>query len=175
MGNWRGRVALGITILATGISAAQGQEDLLVYSIDVTAPGSKSQGVRGTLYDSGGREVTQLEPVDTPIGQFRWISCQRLWDSCGWWRVGPERAGSTHRTANPDLLSYRVYRRELPSGTSWRGELVGSGSVAVQRAEIVTPMGTFRWTTGRIGQAQWQGWVPASWPDLPFAGPPTHR
>lgn len=168
-------IALAAAAAASVVSAAHAQNERLVYKIEVSAAGSKSQGLRGMLYDANGREMTSGAPVSTPIGQFRWIECRRLWDSCGWWRVGPEAAASAHSVPNANILSYRIYRRDLRAGPSWRGELMARRPVTPPPRAVATAMGAFRWTSGRVGGARWNGWVPAGWPDIPLSGDPSGR
>lgn len=167
-----GRTILLLAALAGIATAAHGQAGRTVYAIDVTAAGSKSQGLRGRLYDGQGRPIEAGAEVRTPIGQFRWIECRRLWDSCGRWRVGPLPAVSSYVRPDPNLLGYRILREERRDGTHWRGELTGLPAAAAARRRIETPMGVFRWTSGRLGRTHWRGWLPAEWPDLPFDGGP---
>lgn len=165
------RNALVLAAATAGIvTAAHSQAGRTVYTIEVTLPGTKSQGLRGTLYDDRDRPVAEGPEVGTPIGQFHWIECRRLWDSCGWWRVGPRAAMSGYPRQQRPVMRYRILREERRDGAHWRGELEGLPATAAVARRIETPMGGFRWTSGRAGRMHWRGWIPETWPDLPFAG-----
>lgn len=160
---------LGLGLGAIAVSAAAAQPGLMVYEIEVSAPGTKSQGLRGTLYDERGRPVSEGPVVETGIGSFRWIPCRMLWETCGRWREGVDRPSSSYPREHRDVLRYRVFRQTRRGQTLWTGELVGLRAAAARRRPVGTSMGVFRWTTGRVGSARWQGWVPQDWPDLPLA------
>ena len=159
---------LGLGLGAIAVSAAA-QPGHTVYEIEVSAPGTKSQGLRGTLYDDGGRPVGEGAVVETGIGSFRWIPCRMLWETCGRWRNGVDRPRSTYPRDHRTVLQYRVVRETRRGRTFWTGELVGLGGAAARGRPVDTPMGVFRWTMGRVGSASWRGWVPEDWPDLPLA------
>jgi hypothetical protein len=163
------RNTLLLAVAAIGIvSAANGQDGRTIYRIDVTAPGTKSQGLRGTLYDDQGRPVEAGPDVETPLGRFGWIECHRLWDSCGRWRIGSPTPMSSYVRQERPASGYRIIREERRDGVHWRGELVGMPATLRPVRRIETPMGIFRWTSGQMGRMHWRGWVPSEWPDLPF-------
>lgn len=158
---------IALAIGAITVTNAAAQAGRTIYQIDVSAPGTKSQGLRGTLYDEHGRRVEEGPAVQTPIGSFRWISCSMPWESCGRWRDGPAVPRSSYPQQNRSVLSYRITVEERGGRTFWSGELAGLGAGGPgRRAE--TAMGAFRWTTGSAGAAHWRGWVPQGWPDLPL-------
>ncbi len=162
------KLAIGLALGAIALSSAAAQPGRTVYEIEVSAAGTKSQGLRGILYDDRGQRVDDGPVVRTPIGSFRWIPCRMLWDSCGRWRDGSALPASSYPPENRSALRYRITYEERGGRTYWSGELPGLGADAARRRRVETPMGMFRWTTGRMGAAQWQGWVPQDWPDLPL-------
>ena len=79
---------LSLLTIATGVSAQvppPGDAPAL-YEMVVTAPGSRSQGVRGQLLDDKGQpqpDRSALQPFQTPIGAFERVGCTHLWSVCG--------------------------------------------------------------------------------------------
>ena len=165
------KLTMMFALAAIAASTAAAQPGRTVYEIGVFGAGSKSQGLRATLYDERGRPIGQGPVVDTPIGSFRWIPCRLLWESCGRWRVGEAPAGSSYPRENQAVQHYRVSLAERGGRSYWTGELPGLDSAAAPGSRVATPMGTFRWTSGQLGSARWQGWVPQGWPDLPLVAP----
>lgn len=162
------KLVLGLGLGAIVATAAAAQPGRTVYEMEVSAPGTKSQGLRGTLYDERGRPVGEGPVVETRIGSFGWIPCRMLWETCGRWREGTDRPRSSYSREHREVLRYRVLRQTRRGQTLWTGELVGLGAAAARGRSVETSMGVFRWTTGRVGSARWQGWVPENWPDLPL-------
>ena len=168
------RKSLLLVVAAAGIvSAASAQPGRTLYRIDVTAPGTKSQGLRGTLFDDQGRPIAAGPDVQTAIGRFRWIACRQLWASCGRWRAETPPAVSSYVRQESSVLAYRILHEERRDGVHWTGELVGAPAAARAAGRIETPMGIFRWASGRAGRMYWRGWLPDNWPDLPFANTAT--
>ena len=165
--NSRNAVLLALSVAGI-VSAAGAQSGRTVYRIEVTAPGTKSQGLRGYLYDERGQSVEAGADVVTPVGQFRWVECRRLWDSCGRWRTGSPPPTSTYIRQGRPVLVYRILREERRDGSHWTGDLPGIPATARAHGRVETPMGVFRWTSGRAGRMFWRGWLPQDWPDLPF-------
>lgn len=157
-----------VAFVAVAVSSAAAQPARTSYEIEVTAPGTKSQGLRGNLYDREGRRIEEGAVAQTPIGSFRWIPCQMLWESCGRWRDGSTPPRSSYPRQNESVLRYRITQETRNGRSWWRGELPGLNSGAERRRQVETPMGRFRWTSGRLGTAEWRGWVPEGWPDLPL-------
>jgi hypothetical protein len=155
-------------VAAVTVSSAAAQPARTAYEIDVAAAGTKSQGLRGILYDGQGRRVDEGPAVQTPIGSFQWIPCRMLWESCGRWREGATPPRSSYPQQNRSVLRYRITYETRGRLTYWSGELVGLGAGTIRTRPVPTAMGLFRWTSGRLGAARWRGWVPEGWPDLPL-------
>ena len=170
-----GKPLLLVLAVAGIVSAASAQPGRTLYRIDVTAPGTKSQGLRGTLYDDQGRPIEAGPDVQTAIGQFRWIPCRQLWASCGRWRAETPPAVSSHLRQEVSVRAYRIVYEERGDGVHWTGELVGAPATAQDTGRIETPMGVFRWASGRAGRMHWRGWLPDNWPHLPFPNAPGHN
>lgn len=163
-------------VAAIAVSSAAAQPARTAYEIDVSAAGTKSQGLRGILYDERGRPVAEGPVAHTPIGSFRWLPCRMLWESCGRWREGAAPPRSSYPSENRSVLRYRITREARDGRTWWRGELVGLNRATGRTRPVETAMGRFRWTRGRAGAARWEGWVPQEWPDLPLIhGPQSGR
>lgn len=139
------------------------------YEMVVTAPGSRSQGVRGTLYDAAGQplpDVPTLEPVQTAIGPFDQIGCQYLWSVCGYLRRAegfvPGGPDNDPTATGPTL--FRVSRTGPAAAPVYRGELFdGAAAVGRGSGRIVTPMGIFVWRDGPFMGQGWSGWIPLDW------------
>lgn len=155
-------------VAAIAASSAAAQTARTVYEVDVSAAGTKSQGLRGTLYDDQGRRVDEGPTVQTAVGSFRWIPCRMLWESCGRWREGAAPPMSSYPRQNRSILRYRITVEARRGGTFWSGQLVGLNPGNARTRPVETAMGVFRWTSGRVGAAEWRGWVPQGWPDLPL-------
>jgi len=162
-------ITIATLLAAVALSAAEAQPGRAVYEIEVTAPLTKSQGLRGTLYDARGRAIEAGPAVETPIGTFRWIECRMPWETCGRWREGGNTPRSSYVREGRPPLSYRIVRDDRRDGSYWTGELAGIRRAPPAGQRLRTPMGEFRWTSGRLGRMHWRGWVPQEWPDLPFA------
>lgn len=180
------KLGIALTLAAIALSSGTAQSQRTVYEIYVREAG-KSSGLRAVLHDDRGQLALEGADVQTPIGSFNWVSCRMLWDSCGRWRAGSSPPRISNGRQHPSVLCYRITREEPGGETHWRGELgeparefdrsrLWLSNVCVRpisdatdpTARIETRMGVFRWTSGRIGTAQWQGWVPQDWPDLPL-------
>lgn len=168
--NRKWTTAVAFAVIA--VSSAAAQPARTSYEIEVSAPGTKSQGLRGSLYDREGRRIGEGPVERTPIGDFRWIPCRMLWESCGRWREGSTPVRSSYPRQNQSVLRYRITRETRRGRNWWRGELVGLSPAAARRGRVETAMGRFRWTSGRVGAAEWSGWVPEGWPDLPLVQAP---
>ena len=74
----------GIVVQVPDPAQAQEADGRLVYQLQVTQPGTRSQGWFGTLYDEAGAAVT-AEPgatVKMPFGTFENLPCTYLWSQC---------------------------------------------------------------------------------------------
>jgi hypothetical protein len=181
------RLGVALTVVAIAVSSATAQPHETIYEIYVSGAG-KSSGLRGVLHD--GRQLA-LEggDIQTPIGTFSWVPCLAYarWRPCGRWRADTNPLRHMRGLQNPSLLCYRITRTERGGVMDWRGEL-GEMAPGLDRdlpwrsnvcvrpiaptqlspQPMETPMGVFRWTSGRLGTAEWRGWVPEGWPDLPL-------
>lgn len=143
------------------------------YEMVVTAPGSRSQGVRGQLFDANGQpqpHVLTLEPVQTPIGAFDRIGCAHLWSVCGDLRRadGFFPGGPTNDPTVDGPTLFRVSRAGTPPGLRFRGELLSNGRAVPLAERIETPMGPFVAFEGQFMGQDWSGWIPADWlPEKP--------
>lgn len=162
------KLATMLAVAAIVASSAAAQPGRTTFEIDVFGAGSKSQGLRGILYDDQGRRIAAGPVVETPIGSFAWIPCRMLWETCGRWRTGQTPPQSSYPQQNRSVQRYRVSVQERDGQAYWTGELVGLSAAASPGHPVETPMGEFRWTSGQLGTAHWQGWVPEGWPDLPL-------
>lgn len=143
----------------------------LLYEIVVQAPGSRSQGWRGILYDPQGAPITLRpgESIDTNLGTFVGIECRRLWDVCG--AVHQDTLDWMHEHSANVILGaepsfYRVFvDAECTRSEAWRGELRRDGQIiAPAPDELQTPMGPFVAKSSAFAFGQ-HGWFPVSWPE----------
>lgn len=142
----------------------------LVYSIEVTNPGTRSQGWVGTLYDSDGAAMS-VPPGDTVMfgfDTFVSVACTEPWVPCGMIRSDMVDWLKTHPT-NTDMGSgtwrYDLYVTAEGSRSEGRtGELHHDGALMGfdDDTSIDTPMGRF---VGRMNGTMWggHGWFPVSW------------
>jgi hypothetical protein len=146
------------------------------YEVKVSAPGSRSQGVQGVLYDLDGVRLnadrSPLDdgvgpgPVQTPIGRFVWVRCTYLWSVCGYQRVEP----GTHATAftNQPMASgmteLRITREKTNTGWVFRGALFNNGNpVSTTATRIDSPIGLLIRFEGQFIGHAWDGWIPVAW------------
>ncbi len=142
----------------------------LFYEIVVTAPGSKSQGWVGVLYDAAGKPIYASpsgQPVTTALGEFVDVPGGH-WSPGGMIRTDMAEWMKTH-DANEIMdmkpWAYRLYVDGEGSDTAvWTSTLLHDGTaVPPDTNPIDTPMGQFR-TAGpdATGWAR-AGWLPVSW------------
>jgi hypothetical protein len=149
---------------------ANGNERL-AYQIDVTDPGSRSQGWHGTLYDKNGQAV-QVAPgktVHTNIGDFVSVAKADPWVPYGMIHVDQV---AWMKTNNGNVIidnqpwSYRLFvAQEGTKSEGWRGELLHGHGIIGQPSDakpLATPMGPYQWLSGK---EPWQpkGWFHVSW------------
>lgn len=120
----------------------------LAYQIIVTAPGTRSQGWRGTLYQADGAPIA-LAPgarVNTPAGRFIEVACQHPWSACGAIEQGMVRWMTNHQHNIPmrERWTYRIYARGF-YGDRLEGELMHDGVRVEPAQHVATPMGAYRW------------------------------
>lgn len=143
------------------------------YEMVVIAPGSRSQGVRGQLFDAKGlpqSDVPTLEPVQTPIGAFDRLGCTHLWSVCGDLRrtEGFSLGGPANDPTVDGPILFRVSRSETPAGPRFRGELLNDGRPVPLAGSIETPMGPYVTFEGKFMGQDWSGWIPQYWlPEKP--------
>ncbi len=158
-------LALMATLALSQIAQAG---ERLFYQIEVTNPGTKSQGWTGTLYDQNGSamEVPAGQTVSTGAGSFESVNCQLLFIPCGMIHT---RMVAWMKTHNGNVLmdsnwTYRLYViAEGSRSEGWRGELLNDGqSVQPPPETASTPMGPFQWSDSA---QMWgdHGWFPVSW------------
>ncbi|MEZ5960591.1 MAG: hypothetical protein R3C30_09230 [Hyphomonadaceae bacterium] len=165
---------LALSACATRVSPQQSAHrdvhDRLLYEISVTAPGTRSQGWRGTLYAPDGAPIV-LQPgatIDTNVGVFVGVPCQNLWDVCGSVHEETLRWAQEH-DANVILgqepWTYRVFvRAECTRSEAWLGQLVRADQqIAPIGDDLTTAMGPFVAKGGALAFGQ-HGWFPVSWP-----------
>lgn len=164
------RVALLLAAFAACVSVAlpAGAGGLLLYQIEETAAGSRSQGWHGTLYDETGAAV-ELAPGEarrTAAGIFVGVACTMPWRPCG--AIPQEMLkGPNHDLAENVIMdeswSYRVFVTAPGSKSEGtRGMLYRDGTAVVAgERKISTPMGVFVWAEN---ENLWgaHGWYPES-------------
>lgn len=162
-----GAVLLASTQTPPANAVAPGR---LFYEIAVSAPGTRSQGWQGVLYDAGGNPVDAPagQTITTALGVFIKVPCVHLWDACGMIRTDMAEWMKTHQAniivdAKPWL--YRMYvSAEGSRSEVWRSRLLHDGQEIFPLEDAVeTPMGPFR--TGGPMASGWAqaGWFPSSW------------
>jgi hypothetical protein len=149
---------------------ANGSERL-VYQIDVTDPGSRSQGWHGTLYDKNGHAV-QAAPgkiVHTDIGDFLSVAKTDPWvphgmihvDQVAWMKTNDGNV-----SIGDQAWSHRLFvAHEGTKSEGWRGELLYRHGIIGQPSDgkpQPTQMGPYHWLNGK---EPWQpkGWFHVSW------------
>lgn len=133
------------------------------YELVVELAGTRSQGLRGMLFDGAGQPLGEGAAgtrIEMPFGAFDWQPCAHLWSVCGWLEAGmiaawPGGGLNAQIDGGPEL--FRVVPVE---GGGWRGELVAGGAlVAPGDSPRVTAMGAFRFEA----EGPLSGWVPETW------------
>lgn len=152
-----------------------------LYELRVTNPGSRSQGVRGVLFDVAGQEVAEDgagQSVETPVGRFHYVACRNLWSVCGYFRDGSQVAaypGPTLDTSRSSVMMWRITLSRGVAETRWAARLFDERNVEVtaplhadsQAGDAIdTPLGLFRSWRGRLAATQGQGPVPTGWPEI---------
>jgi hypothetical protein len=161
----------------------------LFYELEVTLPGSRSQGVRGRLYDRQGQSIVvsadgaiipngetpsaaQTAPssggsIRTDAGTFVTKPLVNLWDVSGMINEAMLPAQGMNDPSVRGPILFRLYvHAECSRSEGWRGELLtarGGASIPQQAQPIQTPMGRFVYRTSPnlFGQ---NGWFPETWP-----------
>jgi hypothetical protein len=160
---------------------ASGSGERLFYEMQVTAPGTRSQGIRGRLFDDEGHSIVTnaygevvpentfpaasagAELVSSP-GVFLHRAQLHLWDVSG---MIPQVMLATPHLNDPAVqgpTSFRLFVRGVCTPQEvWRGELLDSHGAAIGQSDapLDTPMSRFRYRSG----PQQAGWFPESWPE----------
>lgn len=145
----------------------------VLYELVVERPGSRSQGVRGILYDDAGREREPKGPdevIHTMIGDFRYVGCAYLWSTCGYLRDGGGFAGlgGENDPTVSGVTRYRVITVSSMDDIAFRGDLLnGEERIVTDRASLETPLGVFRQADGSFAGYRWSGWLPDAWVEPP--------
>jgi hypothetical protein len=162
-------ISATISLASAGGLDDPGPRERLFYEITVTAPGTRSQGWHGTLFDRDGSALTAKpgDSVATNAGTFVAVACDHLWTPCGhihedllaWMKTN---AGNVIMDRKPWV--YRLYvRAECSRSEGWRGELIHGGRIIARGKRARTPMGPFVWHKGRYLWDQ-VGWLHVAWP-----------
>lgn len=154
-------------------------EERLVYEITVTAPGTRSQGWHGTLYDKSGKPV-QVEPgktMTTNVGEFVSVAETTSETPYGMIHTDMVRwmtAENGNVIMDREPWEYRLYvAHEGSKSEGWRGELRHSrGIIAGPSGDepAKTPMGPYAWVQS---EHLWglHGWIHVSWSRAKAAAP----
>ncbi len=155
--------------------ASNSAAERLFYQITVTAPGTRSQGWKGTLYSRDGQEI-EVGPgqsVKTHVGEFVSIEWNSPWVP---WGMIQSDVLSWMKTHDGNVIidarrcEYRLYvSAEGSKSEGWRGELVWGDSIVTPHFErVLAPMGIFVWSENpnRWGLHGWfhEAWVMATRP-----------
>ncbi len=146
------------------------------YEVKITAPGSRSQGVHGVLYDLDGVRLNAdrltlddsvgPDSVQTPIGRFVWVRCTHLWSVCGYQRVEPgtHAMGLTNQPMASGMTELRITCEKTTTGWVYRGALFNNGNpVSPTATRIDSPIGLLIRFEGQFSGNFWSGWIPAAW------------
>lgn len=118
----------------------------VLYQIDVSAPGTRSQGWRGVLYGEDGAPIA-LAPgarIETTAGAFVGVACPYAWSTCGAveTRMHAWMQSHDHNINMRERWTYRLQAR----GDALYGELLRDGVALTSGDEVLTPMGLYRRT-----------------------------
>lgn len=144
---WIGAALAAMWLSACASAAAPpATEARLIYQIEVTAPGTRSQGWRGVLYDQDGAPIA-LAPgarIETSAGRFVGVACLHLWSACGAIdeRMHAWMQSNQHNIIMRERWTYRLRAR----GDALQGELLRDGVALTGGDEALTPMGPYRRT-----------------------------
>ena len=154
------------------VQPAPAGDGRLVYQIEVTNPGTKSQGWRGTLYDQSGTpmEIAASATVETGAGTFVSVACTPLpWYPCGMIHAHMVAWMKQHNGNVPmdgEDWAYRLYvTAEGTRSEGWRGELLHGGGTVPAQADgkpMQTPLGPFLWLESPTLWGD-HGWFHVAW------------
>lgn len=160
-----------LATVAPGLALAQQVDGRMIYQLEVTQPGTRSQGWLGTLYDENGAAIA-ADPgaiVETAAGPFENLPCTYLWSQCGFIRVGmlPVAAPSSLAALTEDQAwVYRLYIHGEGSRSEGRTGVLEQGGTVVfpgGMRRVETPLGVFIAVDN--GGQLWgdAGWFPETW------------
>ena len=166
-----------LALLLAGAAGAQepqpAQSERTVYELRVTGYGSRSQGVRGVLFDNAGQEIAEDgagQSIDTPVGRFRYVECLHLWSVCGYFREAAAVAAYPGPPIDPDKHEVMIWRLTVsgtPAPNRWHAYLFDDRMVAVDgpvgSAALATPVGHFRTHSAPLGTIDGSGPLPEGW------------
>jgi hypothetical protein len=140
---------------------------VLRYQLEVILQGSRSQGLRGALFDANGAALAPADAktvVETGFGSFQSVECLHSWSICGWLEVGTVQAMPVPYMNSPSLEGasmFRVVALTRDGATVHRGELLdGASTVPVQDVPVTNALGVFRPVAAG---ADFEGWLPETW------------
>jgi hypothetical protein len=158
------------TFAAITTPRAPAADARVFYDITVTAPGTRSQGWRGVLYDPSGAPLARPagSVVETNAGPFVSVACDWPWVPCGFIHEDQLRWMQTNGgnfILGRDTWVYRLtVTAPCTRSEGWRGELLRNGqAVRTKKRRVPTPMGPFRRKTSAHLWGQ-TGWFHAAWP-----------
>ena len=168
---------VGCSLASTACAHAQVPEPVqgerTVYELRVTGYGSRSQGVRGVLFDAAGQEIAEDgagQSVDTPVGRFRYVECRHLWSVCGYFREAatvPAYPGPPVDPQKHEVVVWRLTVTGMPAPNRWQAYLFDDRMVAVGAPEggiaLETPLGMFRTQSVSFGAVGGAGPLPEEW------------
>lgn len=146
-----------------------------IYEMRVTNAGTRSQGLRGVLFDSEGREVAEDgagQTVDTPLGRFHYTPCQMLWSVCGYFReaaIAVTHGGPTLDMDQPQVIVWRLSLAGEGAGARWSARLFDDHGADVAVTDVGPPLATligrFRSRTVELSGVAGSGPLPDDWPE----------
>jgi hypothetical protein len=165
------KLLLALTAVTAWGQAAQAADERLLYTMEVTAEGTRSQGWLGTLYNADGNAIAVPAgwKVTTGAATFVSVACTVPFHPCGmidddmraWMSTG---GGNDISVAGH--WEYRLYvTAEGTRSEGWRGELLHDTvavPAAADRVPVSAPMGPFRWWQNDDPWGR-HGWFHASW------------
>ncbi len=161
---------LTLTLTAALTPPASAADARLFYEITVTAPGTRSQGWRGVLYDPSGAPLARPagSVVETNAGPFVSVACDWPWVPCGFIHEDQLRWMQTNGgnfIMGRDTWVYRLtVTAPCTRSEGWRGELLRNGqAVRTKKRRLPTPMGPFHAKTSAHLWGQ-SGWFHTAWP-----------
>lgn len=167
------RRAIAMTLAIVGMVASNGlhpgtaEAGRLVYKIEVTNPGTKSQGWYGTLYDAKSLAIVAKpgESIEIAVGRFVSVECVVPWQPCGMIHMATIPVLNESNVILDGIpIEYNLYvTAEGTKSEGWQGTLRRDGvAIEPQADRVLSPMGYFiRADSPNIWGRH--GWFPESW------------